>query len=128
MNPLAFALLTDENISPEVVAALRDRGLDIQTAVELGLAGGADSALLRCAGSLNRVVLTHDVDFGLLAVRQGIPFVGVIFLRPGHISSAFVLEIIDTLRGAEIDASPPFFVVAERRGNRILIRLRNAPW
>lgn len=128
MNPLEFALLTDENISPEVVAALRDRGLDVQTAVELGLTGGTDSALLRCAASLNRVVLTHDVDFGLLAVRQGIPFVGVIFLRPGHISSAFVLEIIDTLRRAEIDASPPFLIVAERRGNRILIRLRNEPW
>lgn len=128
MNPLAFALLTDENISPDVVAALRERGLDVRTVIQLGLAGEADAAVLKCAASLNRVVVTHDADFGLLAVRQGVPFVGVVFLRPGHINSAFVLEIIDTLRSADIDAVPPFLVVAEHRRNRISIRLRREPW
>lgn len=107
MNPLAFALLADENIAPEVVAP--------------------DSALLARATSENRVIVTHGVDFGLLAVRQRLPFVGVIFLRPGHISSSFVLQTIDALRSADVDVEPPFLIVAEHRRNRILIRLRREP-
>jgi predicted nuclease of predicted toxin-antitoxin system len=127
MNPLDFALLTDENISPEVVAGLRERGLDVQTVAEMGLAGGTDAQVLECATRQRRVVLTHDADFGLLAVRQGAPFVGVVFLRPGHISSSFVLRTIDTLRRSAVDVAPPFLIVAEQRQDRILVRLRREP-
>ena len=124
MKPLDSALLTDENISPDVVAALRRRGVDVTTATELGLGGASDAALLHRAASERRVILTHDADFGLLTIRLGIPYFGVVFLRPGHISSAVVLGIIDTLRRAEIDVEPPFLVVAERRQDRVLIRVR----
>ena len=124
MKPLDSALLTDENISPDVVAALRRRGVDVTTATELGLGGASDAALLDRAASERRVILTHDADFGLLTIRLGIPYFGVVFLRPGHISSAVVLGVIDTLRRAEIDVEPPFLVVAERRQDRVLIRVR----
>ena len=124
MNPLDSALLADENISPDVVAALRKRGVDVTTALERGLGGGSDAALLQLAASEKRVILTHDGDFGLLTVRLGIPYFGVVFLRPGHIASTVVLEVIDTLRQADIDVDPPFIVVAERRQDRVLIRVR----
>lgn len=127
MNPLEFALLADENIAPDVVAALRERQMDVRTASELGLLGVADSALLARATTEGRVILTHDADFGLLAVRQGLPFVGVIFLRPGHINTSFVLETIDTLRRADVNVEPPFLVVAEHRRDRVCIRLRQEP-
>ena len=39
MNPLDSALLADENISPEVVAVLRGRGVDVTAAIEVGLGG-----------------------------------------------------------------------------------------
>jgi len=124
MKPLDSALLADENISPDVVAALRRRGVDVTTATELGLGGASDAALLDRAASERRVILTHDADFGLLTIRLGIPYFGVVFLRPGHMSSAFVLGVIDTLRRADIDVEPPFLVVAERRQDRVLIRVR----
>jgi predicted nuclease of predicted toxin-antitoxin system len=124
MNPLDSALLADENISPEVVAALRERGFDVVTAIESGLVGLPDVALLGRAAAEKRVILTHDSDFGLLAIRLGVPFFGVVFLRPGHIVSSIVLEVIDTLRRADIDVEPPFLVVAERRRDRVLVRVR----
>jgi predicted nuclease of predicted toxin-antitoxin system len=124
MNPLDSAVLADENISPEVVMALRERGVAVTTAVEIGLGGASDAALLDWAAPEKRVILTHDVDFGLLTIRLGVPFFGVVFLRPGHVSSAIVLGVIDTLRHADIDVEPPFLVVAERRQNRVLIRVR----
>ena len=123
MNPLEFALLADE-IAPAVVTPLRERQIDVRTASELGLVGAADSILLARATSENRVIVTHDADFGLLTVRQGLPLVGVIFLRPGHIDTSFVLQTIDTLRGADVEVEPPFLIVAEHRQNRVLIRLR----
>jgi predicted nuclease of predicted toxin-antitoxin system len=124
MNPLDSALLADENISPDVVAALRRRGIDVTTALERGLGGASDAALLQLAATEKRVILTHDVDFGLLTVRLGAPYYGVVFLRPGHIASTVVLEVIDTLRQAGIDVDPPFLIVAERRQDRVLIRVR----
>jgi predicted nuclease of predicted toxin-antitoxin system len=127
MNPLDFALLTDENIAPEVVAALRDRRIDICTLHDLGLSGATDTDILSRAHSANRVVLTHDADFGFLAVRRKVPFIGVIFLRPGHIKTSFSLEALDTLRSAAVDVDPPFLIVLERKQNRILIRLRHEP-
>ena len=51
MNPLDFPLLADENIAPAVVAALRERHIDVRTASELGLVGASDSILLARATS-----------------------------------------------------------------------------
>lgn len=124
MNPLDSVLLADENISADVVAALRRRGVDVTTALERGLGGASDAALLHLAATEKRVILTHDVDFGLLTVRLGVPYFGVVFLRPGHIASTVVLEVIDTLRQSDIDVDPPFLIVAERRQDRVLIRVR----
>lgn len=127
MNPLDFAFVADENIAPELVAALRERRIDVCTLHELDLAGAADADILSRAHSANRVVLTHDADLGLLAVRRNVPFIGVIFLRPGHIKASFSLEALDTLRSAAVDVDPPFLIVVERKQNRILIRLRREP-
>lgn len=127
MNPLGFPLLADENVAPDVVAALRERGIDVCTATEAGLSGATDAAILAYAMSASRVALTQDADFGLLAVRRGAPLIGVIFLRPGHIAAPIVLETIDTLRGADVNVEPPFVVVAERRRDRVQIRLRHEP-
>ena len=46
MRPLERPLLTDENVDPEVVAALRDRGGDVITVVELGLGGATDREII----------------------------------------------------------------------------------
>ena len=127
MNPLDFALVADENIAPELVADLRKRRIDVCTLHELGLSGAADADILSRAHSANRVVLTHDADCGLLAVRRKVPFIVVIFLRPGHIKTSFSVEALDTLRGASVDVVPPFLIVFERKQDRISIRLRSEP-
>lgn len=44
------------------------------------------------------MVVTHDLAFGRSAIRAGTSFIGIIYLRPGHISAAFVLAVIDALR------------------------------
>ena len=126
MKPLGFRLLTDENIHPGVVAELRKTGKNIRTVLEEGLGGADDASILRRAEEQGRVVLAHDSDFGTLAVHAGQPYVGMVYLRPGHISSAFVLEMIAAVESTTESVEPPFIAVAERRSNVVRIRIRRS--
>jgi predicted nuclease of predicted toxin-antitoxin system len=125
--PLDFPLLTDENIAPDVVEGLRMRRCDLRTAAEERLLGRPDAELLERATNQGRVVVTHDLAFGRSAIRTGTPFIGIVYLRPGHISAAFVLEVIDALRASTVEVQPPFVAVAERQETTVRVRVRTAP-
>lgn len=124
MKPLDFPLLADENIHPEVVAALRLRGRDVRTVAALQLAGCPDREILRHAFALGRVVLTHDADFGALAIFAGEPYVGIVHLRPGHIRPEVVLQALHVLDSTVSDIESPFVVLVERRGASVRVRCR----
>lgn len=127
MKPLDFPLLVDENIAPDVVAGLRARGFDVRTAWDEHLIGHPDAHVLEHATSPDRVVMTHDVAFGRSAIRTGTSFVGIIYLRPGHISATFVLAVVDALHESTVEVQPPFIVVAERQQSAVRVRARTAP-
>ena len=110
-----FALMTDENIDPAVVAHLRQLGFDVLDVVESGLQGATDVDLLRLATAQGRVIATHDADFGTLAVHQKEPLVGLVYLRPGHIDPQFTIATIQTVLHTDPDVIPPFVLVAKRR-------------
>lgn len=124
MNLFAFALLADENINTEVVAGLRALGCDIVTVGELGLAGAADRTILKCAADDARVVITHDPDFGRLAVQGQAPLTGIVFVRPGYISGAAVLAAVTAVNIAAIEFSTPFVATVEQRRTGLLVRVR----
>lgn len=124
MRPIEFPLLADENIHPAVVAGLRARGRDVVTAKDAGVAGAGDRQILAAAPVAGRAVLTHDRDFGTLAMREGEHYTGVIFLRPGHMMPAVVLGMLDVIAALDVDVEPPFILVAEVRGQRVQVRFR----
>ena len=99
MNPLDFPLLADENIHPEVVRFLVDRGYDVQSVAEQDL-------------------------FGTLTIAQGEPFTGIVYLRPGHIRPEFTVETLETIAAQTLDVRPPFIVVAARSEQTVRIRVR----
>lgn len=105
--------LTDENIHPDVVAHLRGRGLDVLDVRERGWHGRGDDELLEEAHSQGRVVLTHDGDFGTLALLGRRPVVGIVRLRPGHIRPQVTIDALDRLFALDLDPSPPFLVVVQ---------------
>ena len=119
-----FPLLTDENVDPEVVAGLRRLGFDVLDVVESGRQGASDVDLLRWATSQGRVVVSHDADFGTLAILQNEPLVGLVFLRPGHIDPQFTMAMMGALLNTDPDVTPPFVLVARRSGNQVTIRVR----
>lgn len=73
----------------------------------------------------NRVVLTHDSDFGRLAIANSEPMLGIVFLRPGHIEPTFTLETLEAVFREVEEIASPFILVAERVGERIKIRIRS---
>lgn len=119
-----FPLLTDENVDPDVVAHLRAVGFDVLDVIECRWQGAADVDLLRRATGQGRVVMTHDADFGTLAVLQHEPLVGIVYLRPNHIDPRFTVATIQTVLNADPDLVPPFVLVAKRTGKRVTIRVR----
>jgi predicted nuclease of predicted toxin-antitoxin system len=119
-----FPILTDENIDPNVVAGLRRLGFDVLDVVESGRAGASDVDLLRWAKTQGRVIVSHDSDFGTLAILQTEPLVGLVFLRPGHIDPKFTMATIGALLNADPDVTPPFVLVARRTGSQVTIRVR----
>lgn len=116
--------MTDENLDPDVVAFLRQLGFDVFDFCDNGLQGSMDVDLLRRAVGANRVVVTHDADFGTLAVLGGEPVIGILYLRPGHIDPQFTIETIEAVLKADPGDSPPFVLVAKRSGSNVTIRIR----
>ncbi len=59
--------------------------------------GYSDKFLLKEAYKEQRVILTHDSDFGKIIFTQSLPFVGIIYLRPGHFSADIIIQSIRTI-------------------------------
>jgi predicted nuclease of predicted toxin-antitoxin system len=121
---LAHGFLADENIGQGFVALLRARGVDVTTVRDVGLRGAPDDAVLEHAMQQERVVLTHDADFGTLAIREGCAFIGLVYLRPGNIDPVAIARFVDALHGIEIDVAARFIVVAELRSEGVRVRYR----
>jgi predicted nuclease of predicted toxin-antitoxin system len=120
-----FSFLADENIHTAVVAELRAAGSDVLDVRESGLRGSGDVDLLRLALADNRVVITHDKDFGALAIARSERLVGIVFLRPGHIDPRFTIQTLHSLFEINPELRPPFVLVAKRIGGAVTIRVRN---
>ncbi|WP_165741610.1 DUF5615 family PIN-like protein [Candidatus Thiosymbion oneisti] len=113
-------LLTDENISPKVVACLRNMGLDVLDAKEQLWYGTDDEELITSAYREHRFILTHDSDFGTLAINQGKPCYGILYLRLKNLRSINVIRACEGLLRRNIEIHPYTIWVVE--DTRIRIR------
>ena len=123
MKALDFPLPADENVHPDVIVFLRKAGLDVESVSEQGQFGLPDSRVLQQATKAGRAVLTHDSDFGGLAL-MGAQFIGIIYVRPGHIRADFTVKTLEAIRDNAPEVTPPFILVAERTSDTVKIRVR----
>ena len=73
--------LADMGISPRVVEELRRKGHDAVHLAEQGLYRMVDGDILKKARQENRILLTHDLDFGELLAASGGNLPSVIVFR-----------------------------------------------
>jgi predicted nuclease of predicted toxin-antitoxin system len=114
--------LANENISTRVILGLRNLGHDVLSAKE-SMPSASDEKILIHAESENRIVVTHDKDFGELAYRWGLPpGGGIILLRLQKRSpESDNLRILDALQ-SDIKWEGHFSVVTDNQ-----IRCRPLP-
>jgi len=119
LSPFAFSVVTDENIHPRVVSFLREIGMDVLDIKEQNWLGMSDEDILSRAYEQGRVVITHDSDFGRLAVLAGKPLVGILYLRPAEIQADRTIEKLSRFFDNPVQLHPPFIVVIQGRKVRV---------
>jgi predicted nuclease of predicted toxin-antitoxin system len=115
-------IIANENVSGTVIRELRSRGHDVVSVKEV-MRSSSDSDVLRRAVQEDRLVITHDKDFGALAFRWGLPAAsGVILFRlAGDNPEADNQRILSVL-AARTDWAGHFSVVTDDR-----VRVRPLP-
>ncbi len=114
------ALVADMNITAPVIQFLRSQGVDVVSAFEEGWHLYKDGDILANAHLMDRFVLTHDSDFGQLAVHLKRPITGIILLRPGGRTPDEVISDLRILLRMSVDWTPP--LIAVYRFGRLRVR------
>ena len=97
MKISSLKFLTDENISPRIVSFLRKKWIDVVDVKEKGWHGNEDKYLMEIANKGKRFILTHDTDFGTLAINEGVPCYGIIYMRLRNLKVSNVINILEKL-------------------------------
>ena len=107
--------LADESCDFAVVAALRAAGYEVSAVAEINC-GAEDQTVLALARSEQRVVLTEDKDFGLLAYAGGKQTTGVILIRfPGNARSTLGHAVVSVVRDLGDRIAGAFVVIEPGR-------------
>jgi predicted nuclease of predicted toxin-antitoxin system len=115
-------IIANENVSATVIRELRERGHDV-VSVKESMRSAPDHTVLRRAVQEDRLVVTHDKDFGVLAFQWGLPATsGVILFRlSGNNPDADNQRVLSVLEG-RTDWAGHLSVVTDDR-----IRIRPLP-
>ncbi len=90
-------IYADENIEYAIIEGLRRRKINVVAAVELGYRGKSDEFHLEKAGELEAVILTHDVDFLMMANMPGTKHRGIIFAHAKNVSAGECIRGVDLI-------------------------------
>lgn len=85
--------LVDEDVEYSIVQYLRKQGYDVLSVVEFHPSLD-DADILQKAVQEQRIVITSDKDFGLLAFKEKLPAAGIILFRLYDQSAATKLRIL----------------------------------
>jgi predicted nuclease of predicted toxin-antitoxin system len=112
-------ILADENIAPAVAGFLRQSGFDVKEVLRAGWQGKTDDFLLEKALNEKRFILSHDSDFGSLAIKEGKRCYGIIFLRTASVKADEIIVILKKFISLKLDIRPGTFIVIDSKKVRI---------
>ena len=111
--------MTDENISPKLVTFLRQQEIDVLDVKEQKLYGMDDEEILDIAFQEQRFIITHDSDFGTLAVNEGKRFFGIIYIRLRNQNYRNIIRVFEKLLRLDTAFFPGTILVVEETRIRI---------
>jgi len=96
-------ILVDMNLSPDFVSFLRAEGFDAIHWSSLGKATAPDEEIMAYAGRNDFAVLTHDRDFGVMAVASRGQKPSIVQLRcPDVMAAAIWRQMVVALHETEL--------------------------
>lgn len=99
-------LYFDHNVHEIASRVLRERQLDVLTALEDGCHDIPDDRLLERASELGRALVTHDRDFLREAKRRQrlrLPFAGVIYCHQNRLTLAQLVDELELVARGSTD-------------------------
>ena len=115
--------LADENIHPDWIKATQ-KFTRVYPLAEFNLLGASDSIIMEFCLQNHLLLFTQDADFGRLALAEKQPFIGIIYLRPGHLNPQHHIQTIEKILSNNIEVIPPFILVAHNKNGIVRIRIR----
>lgn len=100
---MAVSLYADVHVPGPAIQQLRRRGVDVLAATEEATNELEDHELLALATSLQRVMVTQDIRFRVLAEgwqRTGRRFAGLVFAHPRRVSFGQLVLDLDLIAKA----------------------------
>ncbi len=119
-----FKYLCDENIPTPLIDHLKSKGVEVLSTASANLNSCPDIEIINFAYKNNFVIVTFDADFGKYIYTQQINFIGLIYLRPGHLNPSIHQQTINALFTETLSLTQPFVIIAEHLIKSIKIRVR----
>ena len=117
---MTLRLKLDENMPQRAESALRDLGVDVETARSEGLAGATDPVLLAACTAEDRVLVTLDLDFADMRVYPPGSHPGIWVLRPARQTFNAILSLVHSgIRLASVERTSGQLWVIDQRQVRI---------
>lgn len=108
------------NISPSITLALRERGYDVVSLGEQGLYRLPDRNILDKARDEGRIVLTFDLDFGVLLAAGAHSLPSVILFRLRNMTPVSVIPgLLEVVSACRSNLESGAIVVVEDAGYRL---------
>lgn len=123
-------LLLDMNLSPLWLETLRAAGFDAVHWSSLGRADVADEEIMRFAYANGMVVLTQDLDFGILLASTGARRPSVVQLRSDDVLPERIgRRVVDALQQIEAELTAGALVTIDPKRTRLrILPMRESHW
>jgi predicted nuclease of predicted toxin-antitoxin system len=105
--------LLDENADARLAAFLRSLGHDVAAVIDHYPQRTLDRDLLELARLEGRILITNDLDFGELVIRERLPHAGVILFRLRSTALSVKIDRPTTVLRDYADQLDQFLVVTE---------------
>lgn len=119
--------LIDANLSPHLVSLLASDGHDAVAVREIGLSQATDDEVVDYAANDDRIVVSHDTDFGALLAYRGLTRPSFILFRSSDPitpdqQSNLIISNLDTFADELENGAIVVFARARLRVRRLPVR------
>ncbi len=122
-----ISFFADENISNVLIDWIRKNGYSVSGVKEENMQGTSDLSIIEKCFPSNKIILTHDNDFGKIIFTNPVSFFSIIYLRPGHFDGSFHIPTLKSILKHKELITKGTLIIGQHTANKIKIRIKHIP-